>query len=110
MYYAPHSLFKRIEQETRDELNRIVATSERWTYVCDCRCDDNTTQKFEDENGRVYIPKHKIVCGRADVAEGDYVQCRDKDSMKRCCGRVRGEGRVLNAPRCNYLDYMVLYV
>ena len=109
MYYSPHALFKRTETETRDELNRIVDTEESWEYVCDCRCDDNTTQKFEDENGRVYIPKHKIVCNRADIVEGDYVQCREKGFC--CCsGNVIGEGRVVNAPRNNYLNYMVLYV
>lgn len=109
MYYSPHQLFRRRETEERDELNRIVSTESSWEYVCDCRCDDNTTQKFEDENGRVYIPKYKIVCNRADIREGDYVQCRTKGTMG-CSARVRGEGRVLNAPRCNYLDYMVAYV
>ena len=108
MYYSPHSLYKKVESEVRDEHNRIVSANEKWEYVCPCRCDDNTTQKFEDENGREYIPKYKIVCDRADVSVGDYVQCRIDES----CGNaeIRGEGRVLNAPKCNYLDYMVLYV
>lgn len=105
MYYAPHKLYKKTESVERDSLNRIVAKNEDWKYVCDCRCDDNTTERFEDKNGRVYIPKHKIVCPRADVKEGDYVQCLVKDTEE-----VRGQGRVLNAPRCNYLDYMTLYV
>ena len=42
----------------------------------------------------------------ADVKENDYVQCRLKDDDT----SIRGEGRVLNAPRCNYLNYMVIYV
>lgn len=109
MYYAPHALFKKIEHVKRDSLNRIVATDATWVYVCDCRCDDNTTQKFEDDNGRVFIPKHKIVCERVNVKEGDYVQCRMKDTLCNCY-RVIGEGRVFNAPRNNYLNYMVLYV
>lgn len=105
MYYAPHSLYKVTEHEERDSLNRIVSSGKTDEYVCDCRCDDNSTQKFEDENGRIYTPKYKIVCERADIKEGDYVQCLVKDT-----GEVRGEGRVLNAPKCNYLDYMILYV
>lgn len=104
MYYAPHSLYKLVEMEVRDDLNRVISSSEEWMYVCGCRCDDNTTQRFEDENGRVYVPKYKIVCPRVDVCEGDYVQCLDDG------GGIRGEGRVLNAPKCNYLDYMTVYV
>ena len=90
--------------EVRDSLNRITSSGSQWVLVTGCRCDDNTTEKFEDENGRVYIPKYKIVCNRADIHAGDYIQCRTLDD------KVRGEGRVLNAPKCNYLDYMVLYV
>lgn len=109
MYYAPHALYKKIEKVERDSLNRIIANEGKWVYVCDCRCDDNTTQKFEGENGRVFIPKYKIVCERAKITEGDYVQCRLKDDLCNC-GKVIGEGRVFNAPKCNYLNYMVVYV
>ena len=105
MYYAPHELYRKREREKRDAHNRIVSSSSCWEYVCDCRCDDNTTQKFEDQNGRTYIPKYKIVCSRSGVREGDYVQCRWKGT-----GDVRGEGRVQNVPSCNYLDYMTAYV
>ena len=105
MYYAPHALYRKTEYQTRDELNRIVDSGERWDYICDCRCDDNTTQKFEDKNGNVFIPKYKVVCGRVDIKEGDYIQCRVIGTDE-----VRGEGRVFNAPKCNYLDYMVAYV
>lgn len=104
MYYAPHTLYKKAELKVRDELNRIVSSSEDMVFVGPCRCDDNTTQKFEDQNGRIYIPKYKIVCERADVTEGDYIQCLDGN------GAVRGEGRVFNAPKCNYLNYMTIYV
>ena len=106
MYYAPHKLFKRVETEERDALNRVISKTEDWVYICDCRCDDSNTQKFEDNNGRIFISKYKIVCERADVKENDYVQCRLKDDDT----SIRGEGRVLNAPRCNYLNYMVIYV
>lgn len=105
MYYSPHELYKKVTMTVRDSMNRIKSSSEEWQYVTDCRCDDNTTQKFEDDNGRVYIPKYKIVCNRADIRDGDYVQCLVKGT-----GEVRGEGRVLNSPKCNYLDYMVVYV
>ena len=109
MYYAPHRLYKRSETEGRDEFNRIVSSEKAYEYVCECRCDDNTTQKFEDKNGRVFTPKYKIVCPRADIREGDYVQCRTK-GMCCCDAEVRGEGRVLNVSKNNYLDYMVIYV
>lgn len=105
MYYAPHKLFKVTETEERDELNRIISSGKKRRYVCDCRCDDNTTEKFRDENGRVYIPKYKIVCQRANITEGDYIQCLNEENCK-----VVGEGRVFNAPKCNYLDYMTIYV
>lgn len=105
MYYAPHDLYKKVVLNVRDSFNRITSNEERWEKVGECRCDDNTTEKFEDSNGRVYIPKYKIVADRHPVEEGDYVQCRMKGTDE-----VRGEGRVFNAPKCNYLDYMVLYV
>ena len=105
MYYAPHSLYKKVTMTIRDALNRITSSSEEWQYVGDYRCDDNTTQKFEDENGRVYIPKYKIVCDRHDIGFHDEVQCRVKGTDE-----VRGGGRVLNKPTCNYLNYMTLYV
>lgn len=111
MYYAPHVLYKKIEKEERDELGRIIADSERWVYVCDCRCDDNNTEQFKDENGHVFTPKYKIVCDRADVEEGEFVQCRVKDPLNDFAAqKVIGEGRVFNAPKCRYLNYMVLYV
>lgn len=107
MYYAPHSLYKVVESEERDSLNRVVSSGEVMQFIGMCRCDDNTTQKFEDENGRVYIPKYKIVCERADIKAGDYIQCfLGKDDS----GELRGEGRVFNSPKCNYLNYMVIYV
>lgn len=105
MYYAPHDLYKKVVLTVRDSANRITSKEERWEFVGECRCDDNTTEKFEDNSGRVYIPKYKIVTDRHSVVAGDYVQCRMKGTDE-----VRGEGRVFNAPKCNYLDYMVLYV
>jgi hypothetical protein len=104
MYYAPHKLYKKVELIVRDDLNRITSSGSHWELVGPCRCDDNTTQKFEDQNGRIFIPKYKIVCERANVTEGDMIQCLCED------GTVRGEGRVYNAPQCNCLNYMVVYV
>lgn len=105
MYYAPHELFKKEESEVRDSLNRIISAKKGLVRVCECRCDDNTTQKFEGKDGRVFIPKYKIVCPRVDIKEGDYIQCLVKGTQE-----VRGEGRVFNVSKNNYLDYMVAYV
>ena len=105
MYYAPHNLYRKSENQERDELNRIISTETKWELIGECRCDDNATEKFEDKNGHVYIPKYKVVCERTDIKEGDYVQCRMKGTDE-----VRGEGRVFNALKNNYLNYMVAYV
>lgn len=106
MYYAPHKLYKKVVMTTRDNMNRIISSSEEWQYVCDCRCDDNSVQKFEDDNGRVYIPKYKIVFDKTgSIALGEEIQCIVKGTDV-----VRGAGRVLNLSVCNYLNYGVCYV
>lgn len=104
MYYAPHILMKRKTSKERDEYGELVKSTDSWERVCGCRCDDNTTDHFQTDNGNVYVPKYKIVCDRADVLPNDYVR------VLRLDGTVRGEGRVFNAPKCNYLDYMCIYV
>ena len=105
MFYAPHTLYRKSEYQERDSMNRIISTETRWDEIGDCRCDDNATERFEDKNGNVYIPKYKVVSPRVDISEGDYIQCRVKGT-----GEVRGEGRIFNTIRCNYLDYMTAYV
>lgn len=104
MYYAPHILMKRVTAKVRNGYGELEHTSETWKRMCGCRCDDNTTAHFQTDNGSVYVPKYKIVCDRCDVKPDDYVRVLSLD------GSVRGEGRVFNSPKCNYLDYMCIYV
>mgnify|MGYP007005154150 FL=1 len=105
MMYAPHILYKKTTSVKRNEYGELVSASEVWAEVGQCRCDDNSTQRFTTDNGSVYVPKYHIVLDRADVRPGDYVRAVDAVS-----GAVRGEGKVFNAPKCNYLDYMSVYV
>lgn len=104
MMYAPHILKKKTSKITRNKYGEIVSTEETWETVGRCRCDDNTTQHFTTDNGSVYVPKYHIVCDKADINEGDYVRAEYPN------GKVRGQGKVYNAPKCNYLNYMSIYV
>lgn len=104
MMYAPHRLYKRVPITTRNKYNEIVDASEQWVYMGACRCDDNTTQHFDTDNGGVYTPKYHIVCDKTNIQAGDYVKAEYPD------GSFRGEGKVYNAPKCNYLNYMSIYV
>lgn len=104
MMYAPHILFKRVKEVVRNEYNEIVSETDSWQRIGGCRCDDNTTQHFQTDNGSVYTPKFHIVCDRSDIKEGDYVKAEWPD------GKLRGQGTVYNAPKCNYLNYMSIYV
>lgn len=104
MYYAPHILEKRAIVKRRNEYGELQDKYETWERLGGCRCDDNTTEHFQTDNGSVYVPKYKIVCDRHDVKPNDYVRVMNPD------GSVRGEGRVFNQPKCNYLNYMCVYV
>lgn len=104
MRYAPHILYKKTNMEVRNEYNEIVEVYSTWEEVKRCRCDDNTTEHFETENGGIYVPKYHIVCDKCDISVGDEVKVLRED------GTYRGGGRVLNAPKCNYLNYMSIYV
>lgn len=107
MIFAPHILqVKVITPMEEDEFGRPIPGTggESWKDVCRCRCDDNSTQKFEDVNGQLYIPKYHIVCdGRISLKAGDYIRCLDGDSM-------RGEGEVYRAKVINSLNYSELWV
>lgn len=106
MMYAPHILFKKIKGEViRDEFGRPSGSSEdRWTEISRCRCDDNTTQKFDTPYGEVYIPKYHIVCeGKLDVAPGDEVRCEEN-------GSIRAEGKVFITKRHNYYYVTEIWV
>ncbi len=104
MYYAPHKLYKRIDNVVRNEYNEVISQSQEWKLLGDCRCDDNTTEHFETENGKIYTPKYHIVCDKCHVSAGDYIKVLNAD------GAVRGSGKVYNSPKCNYLNYMDVYV
>lgn len=103
MFYAPHILQKKVTEETRDSLNRVVSVSEQWVEVCPCRCDDNSTAKVKDDAGNDYVYSYHIVCSRADIKAGDEVRVMSGES-------IRGEGTVVRVIRTNYLDYMSVYV
>lgn len=107
MIFAPHILqVKVITPMKTDEFGRPIPGTggESWKDVCRCRCDDNSTHKFSDANGQLYIPKYHIVCdGRTSVKAGDYIRCLDGDS-------VRGEGEVYQVKVLNFLNYSELWV
>lgn len=106
MQYAPHYIEVRREEVVRDNLNRITETSDSWERICDCRCDDNTTEHVEDVNGRDYFPSYSIAADKTDkIKEGDEIRCIDKST-----GDIRGRGRIARVRKCNYLDYMTVYV
>lgn len=104
MYYESHILEKRTTTKRRNAYGELEASSDSWKRLGGCRCDDNTTEHFQTDNGKVYVPKYKIVSNRYDVKPNDYVRILNSD------GTVKGEGRVFNAPKCNYLNYMCIYV
>lgn len=104
MRYAPHILYKKTSVVLRNEYNEIVESTTTWEEIGECRCDDNTTAYFETANGCIYIPKYHIVCDRCNISEGDEVKVLRRD------GTYRGGGKVFNSPKCNYLNYMSIYV
>lgn len=104
MYYSPHILQKKVFTDYTDEHGRPVFGQETWEDVCRCRCDDNTTSEFKNENGEVYRPKYHVVCdGNVDVKCGDEVQCV-------IGGIVRGEGSVYMVKRTNYYNYTEIWI
>lgn len=102
--YEPHVLWRKVSNVTRNEYNEIVESRTEWERVCACRCDDNTTKTFATENGGVFVPSYHIVCDRCGISEGEEVKVTDND------GNLRGGGKVVNAPKCNYLGCMSIYV
>lgn len=104
MYYAPHKLYKRVREVVRNSYNEVISKEDAWKFICDCRCDDNTTTHFKTESGSLYVPKYHIVCDIQNISEGDYIRVLNDD------GTLRGQGEVYNDPKCNYLDYMSIYV
>jgi hypothetical protein len=105
MEYAPHLLYKKKSNVVRNQYGEIDESTGEWVLVGGCRCDDNTTQHFETENGEIYTPQYKIVCDKCSISEGDRVKVLEKDEKT-----YRGGGKVFNCPKCNYLNYMTIYV
>lgn len=105
MRYAPHRLEKKISKVERNEYGEVTSSKESWSDMGECRCDDNTTLHVQTENGSYYTPKYHIVCDKCDISEGDEVRVTDKSD-----GGYRGGGKVFNAPKCNFLGYMSIYV
>lgn len=103
MFYSPHKLYVRRTIQTRDEYNRLVQSDPTWNYVCDCRCDDNSTQTIVTENGKEYRPSYAVYCPKNDISEGDEIKVMNEDE-------VRGQGTVTKKMTLNYLDYSVLWV
>lgn len=104
MYFAPHTLYRKVESVGYNEHGNISSHTEAWVKVCRCRCDDNSVKEFRDENGHVFRPAYHIVCeGRVGVNCGDEVRIMDGTL-------VRGEGRVFNVTRTNWYDYTQIYV
>lgn len=105
MFYAPHTIYKTVHEDIRDEYKRLVESVESEILIGECRCDDNTTVRFETENGKGFIPKYHIVCDRTvEINEGDKVIVYDADNA------VRGMGEVFNVRKCNFLDYAEIWV
>lgn len=104
MYYAPHILQKEVFTDYTDEHGNPIFGEEGWEDVCRCRCDDNSTKEFKNENGEVYRPMYHVVCeGNVDVKGGDNVRCLYN-------GEVRGEGKVYMVKRTNYYSYTEIWI
>lgn len=107
MFSGLHILEKQaITSPSKDEFGReIPDTGEvSWVKVGNCRCDDDTTSKFEDENGQLYIPAYHIVCDRdTPVERGDKIRCLQGEAIK--C-----EGEVRRVKRLNILNYSEIWV
>lgn len=89
----------------RDESGRIIPDDScQWQFICNCRCDDNTTTKYTKENGVVFVPRYQVVTPLTNhIKEGDYIRCMDGEI-------VRGEGEIDSVKRGNFFQKMVLFV
>ena len=106
LIFSPHSLYKRIKgQEERDEFGRIIPNeTSKWQFICNCRCDDNTTTKYTKDNGNVFVPRYQVVAPLTNhIKEGDYIRCMDGEN-------IRGEGEVDSVKRGTFFSKMVLWM
>lgn len=106
LIFGPHSLYKKVKGVgVKDEFGRIIPNEyPQWQFVCNCRCDDNTTTKYTKDNGEVFVPKYQVVAPlTSHIKEGDYIRCMVGDE-------VRGEGEVDSVRRGNFFQKMVLWI
>lgn len=103
MIYKPHSLYKKVIHQSVDEFGRPITPTHEWAFVCPCRCDDNNTKEFKSSNGEVFRPSYRIIC------EG-IVSINPGDEVKAMCEEIRGEGKVFNVKRLNFLNYTEVWV
>ena len=107
MIYAPHILQRKVATPLEnDEFGRPVPDSgiEEWKDVCECRCDDNTTNDFTSSNGSTYRPKFHVVCGlHIDIKAGDEVRCVDGES-------VRAQGKAYMVKVNNFFNYSEIWI
>lgn len=105
MIYSPHILQLKSSVSGRDERGKPIKSTDSWTTLCVCRCDDNTTKEFKTEDGKVYRPSFHVVCsGKVSVKVGDEIQCVTNT------GIVRGSGKVYDVKNLNYLNYSEIWV
>jgi hypothetical protein len=106
MYTAIHTLYVyKPSTESYDENGDPIDGEQTKSYVCPCRCDDNSTKEFRDENGHVYRPTYHILCdGNASVSAGENIECLNKD------GTMRGSGVVYQVIHYNILSYTEIWI
>ena len=108
MLYAPHILeIESHKEPQRDEKgNTIPGTGgSSWEEIGRCRCDDNNSGERVGVSGTMieYV-YHIVVEGRVIIPIGSKVRALEKD------GSIRGEGSVIRASKCNYMNYSEIWV
>lgn len=103
--YAPYILQKKtVAGESTDDNGHVVPGTEKWTDVCRCRCDDNTTKYFTSENGYVYRPAYHVVAEKTDaIKAGDEIRCMDGEL-------VRCDGKAYMVKSTNYFKYTEIWM
>ena len=95
---APHKLqLLVITPEKNDEYNRPIpgTGSERWEEVTICFCHDNSQQKEESVNGKLWVYNYHVVYEGDKIALGSHVRCLDAE------GNTVGEGDVKKNAECH---------
>ncbi|WP_302029793.1 hypothetical protein [Bacteroides finegoldii] len=95
---APHKLqLLVITPEKNDEYNRPIpgTGSERWEEVTICFCHDNSQQKEESVNGKLWVYNYHVVYEGDKIALGSHIRCLDAE------GNTVGEGDVKKNAECH---------